>query len=214
MTEKFPAQIYKENVLADCFADAKRYFLQAYMDVDFAHAVMLAEQKIITEDELKELLNALRSLDLNSIKRAEYDGSFEDLFYYLQREITKVCDADTAGKLHTARSRNDIDVTIYRLHLRQDTLKLLRSAMDLRRNLLDLVAQHHETLIPAYTHTQPAQPSTLAHFLLAMAENLSRDIKRLQRAFENMNFCHLGAGAITTTGFPIDRHRVAELLGV
>jgi argininosuccinate lyase len=211
--EVFPAQIYKENVLADCFADAKRYFLQAYLDVDYAHAVMLAEQNIITEDELKELLRALRSLDLDSIKRAEYDGSFEDLFYYLQREITKFCDTDTAGKLHTARSRNDIDVTIYRLHLRGDTLKLLRSTMDLRRNLLDLAAQHHETLIPAYTHTQPAQPSTLAHFLLAMAENLRRDVKRLQRGFENMNFCPLGAGAITTTGFPINRHRVAELLG-
>ena len=211
--EKFPALIYKENVLADCFEDAKRYFLQAYLDVDFAHAVMLAEQKIITEDELKELLKALRSLDLASIKRAEYDGSFEDLFFYLQREITKNCDPDTAGKLHTARSRNDIDVTIYRLHLRQDTLKFLRSVMDLRQNLLNLASQHHETLIPAYTHTQPAQPSTLAHLLLAMAENLGRDIKRIQRAFENMNFCPLGSGAITTTGFPINRHRVAELLG-
>jgi len=213
MNEKFPARIYKENVLADCFEDAKRFFLQAYLDVDFAHAVMLAEQKIITENELKDLLKALRSLDLDSIKRAEYDGTFEDLFYYLQREITKFCDADTAGKLHTARSRNDIDVTIYRLHLRQDTLKLVRSTMDLRRNLLDLAALHHETLIPAYTHTQPAQPSTLAHFLLAMAENVGRDIRRLQRAFENMNLCPLGAGAITTTGFPINRHRVAELLG-
>ncbi|MDQ3132642.1 MAG: argininosuccinate lyase, partial [Acidobacteriota bacterium] len=103
-SETFPARIYKENVLADCFEDAKRYFLQAYLDVDYAHAVMLAEQGIITEDELKELLRALRSLDLDSIKRAEYDGTFEDLFYYLQREITKHCDADTSGKLHTARS--------------------------------------------------------------------------------------------------------------
>ena len=211
--EKFPAQNYKENVLADCFEDAKKYFLQAYIDVDFAHAVMLAEQKIITENELKELLKALRSLDLDSIKCAEYDGSFEDLFYYLQREIAKNCDADTAGKLHTARSRNDIDVTIYRLYLRPQTLKLLRSAMDLRKVFLDLAAQHHETLIPAYTHTQPAQPSTLAHYLLAMAENVGRDVRRLQSAYDNMNFCPLGAGAITTTGFPINRQRVAELLG-
>lgn len=211
--EKFPAQIYKENVLADCFEDAKEYFLQPYIDVDFAHAVMLAEQEIITKEELKELLIALRALDLESIKSAEYDGSFEDLFYYLQREITKSCDVDTAGKLHTARSRNDIDVTIYRLYLRMQVLKLLRSAMDLRKVFLDLAAEHHETLIPAYTHTQPAQPSTLAHYLLGMAENLGRDIKRLQRAFDNMNLCPLGSGAITTTGFPINRQRVAELLG-
>jgi argininosuccinate lyase len=213
MEEKFPARIYKENVLADCFADAKRYFLQAYHEVDLAHAIMLAEQGIITETELRELLATLKNLDFDSIRRAEYDGSFEDLFYYLQREITRNCDADTAGKLHTARSRNDIDVTIYRLYLRRQILRLLRETMNLRRNFLNLAAEHHESLIPAYTHTQPAQPSTLAHFLLAMAENLGRDISRLQRAFDNMNLCPLGAGAITTTGFPINRHRVAELLG-
>ena len=211
--EKFPAPSYTENVLADCFEDAKRYFLNALIEVDYAHAVMLAEQKIITGDELKMLLKALRSLDLDKIRAAKYDGTCEDLFFYLQQEVAKNCDAEVAGKLHTARSRNDIDVTIYRLHLRVVTLKLLRETMNLRRTMLDLAAQHHETLIPAYTHTQPAQPSTLAHFLLAIAENLGRDVKRLQRAFENMNFCPLGACAITTTGFPISRTRTAELLG-
>lgn len=212
--EKFPAPSYTENVLFDCFEDAKQYFLNALLEVDYAHAVMLAEQKIISEDELKMLLKALRALDLNKIRATKYDGTYEDLFFYLQQEITKNCgDADVAGKLHTARSRNDIDVTIYRLHLRGVTLKLLRDTMNLRQTMLDLAAQHHETLIPAYTHTQPAQPSTLAHFLLAIAENLGRDIKRLQRAFENMNYCPLGACAITTTGFPISRTRTAELLG-
>lgn len=213
MTEKFPAPSYTENVLADCFEDAKRYFLNELLAVDYAHAVMLAEQKIISEDELIMLLKALRALDLDEIRASKYDGSYEDLFFLLQREIAKNCDADVAGKLHTARSRNDIDVTIYRLHLRQDALKLLNATMNLRRTMLDLTAQHHETLIPAYTHTQPAQPSTLAHFLLAIAENLGRDVKRLQRAFENMNFSPLGACAITTTGFPISRERTAELLG-
>lgn len=215
MNEIFPAQNYKENVLADCFEDAKHYFLDAYIAVDFAHAVMLAEQQIISHDELKTLLKALRALDLEEMRNKSYDGSFEDLFYYIQQKITENCegDVDTAGKLHTARSRNDIDVTIYRLHLRQDALTLLLSAMALRKVFLDLASKHHETLIPAYTHTQPAQPSTMAHYLLAMAENVGRDITRLQRAFENMNFCPLGSGAITTTGFPINRHRVAELLG-
>lgn len=211
--EKFPAQSYKDNVLADCFADAKEHFLDAYHQVDLAHAVMLAEQGIISEEELGVLLNALTRLDFDAIRARDYDGTFEDLFYLLQQEIAKLCDPDIAGKLHTARSRNDIDVTIYRLHLRPDCLRLIRSAMDLRKAFLDLAAKNHETLIPAYTHTQPAQPSTMAHMLLAMAENVGRDIRRLQRAYENMNFCPLGSGAITTTGFPINRHRVAELLG-
>jgi argininosuccinate lyase len=213
MDEKFPAQSYKDNVLSDCFRDAKAYFLEAYHQVDLAHAIMLEEQGIISAEELRDLLVALKGLDFEAIRAREYDGSFEDLFYLLQQEIAKSCDSDTAGKLHTARSRNDIDVTIYRLRLRRDCLKLLASAMELRKVFLDLAAEHHETLVPAYTHTQPAQPSTMAHMLLAMAENVGRDIRRLQRAFENMNYCPLGSGAITTTGFPINRERVAELLG-
>ena len=211
--EKFPAENYKANVLHDCFEDAKKFFLKAYMDVDYAHGVMLGEQGILTETELRDLMRAVRGIDVAAVNGRTYDGTFEDVFYLFQQEITKRCDADTAGKLHTARSRNDIDVTIYRLVLRQDTLRLIKSAIELRQVFLDLAERHYETLIPAYTHTQPAQPSTLAHFLMAMAENLGRDIRRLESAYENMNYCPLGSGAITTTGFPINRHRVAELLG-
>ncbi|MBK9165041.1 MAG: argininosuccinate lyase [Acidobacteria bacterium] len=213
MEEKFPARGYKDNVLADCFEDAKRYFLDAYHQVDLAHAVMLGEQEIISAEELRTILKALRRLDFDAIKAREYDGTFEDVFYLIQQEIAKQCDAETAGKLHTARSRNDIDVTIYRLQLRELCLTLITSAVELRRVFHQLAAEHHETVMPAYTHTQPAQPTTLAHFILAMSENLGRDIRRLRAAFENMNRSPLGSGAITTSGFPIDRHRVAELLG-
>ena len=214
MSEKFPAQGYKDNVLSDCFADAQRYFLDHYLDVDRAHVVMLAEQKIITRQELKCILGAIENLNVEEMRSAEYDGSVEDLFYYIQREIAAGCgDADVAGKLHTARSRNDIDVTIYRLYLRQQTLDLIDACIQLRKVFLQLAAEHHNSLMPAYTHTQPAQPTTIAHFLLAMVECTSRDISRLKRAFKNMNRCPLGACAITTTGFPINRYRVAELLG-
>jgi argininosuccinate lyase len=214
VSEKFPAQGYKDNVLSDCFADAQRYLLDHYLDVDRAHVLMLAEQGIISQEELATILRAIESLDVEAIRGAEYDGSVEDLFYFIQREITRGCgNSDVAGKLHTARSRNDIDVTIYRLYLRQQALDLLKVCGELHRVFLDLAAQHHESLMPAYTHTQPAQPTTVAHYLLAMAENTGRDISRLQHAYENMNLCPLGACAITTTGFPINRHRVSELLG-
>jgi argininosuccinate lyase len=214
MSEKFPAQGYKDNVLSDCFADAQRYFLDHYVDVDRAHVVMLAEQNIITGEELKLILQAIEGLDVEAMRNAEYDGSVEDLFYYIQREIVAGCgDSDIAGKVHTARSRNDIDVTIYRLYLRQQTLDLIEVCSTLHGVFLDLAAAHHESLMPAYTHTQPAQPTTIAHYLLAMAENTGRDIVRIRRAYENMNLCPLGACAITTTGFPIDRARVADLLG-
>ena len=214
MSERFPAQAYKDNVLSDCFADAKQYLLEHYLDVDRAHVLMLGEQGIVTHGELSEILRAIEKLNVETIRRAEYDGSVEDLFYFIQRAIAaEVGDEDIAGKLHTARSRNDIDVTIYRLRLREQTLDLIDACTRLQSVFLNLAAQHHDSLMPAYTHTQPAQPTTIAHYLLAMAENTGRDVSRLKNAFDNLNHSPLGACAITTTGFPINRHRVAELLG-
>jgi len=211
--EKFPTRTYSECVLTECFEDAKRLFLKELIEVDCAHVVMLAEQGIITDVEARTLAAALGNLDLDRIKAAKYDGTFEDLFFYIQSLITDATGEDVAGRLHTARSRNDIDVTIYRMRLRRDVLEVVRSAMDLRRELLNIAERHHESVMPAYTHTQPAQPTTLAHFMLAMAEVTGRDIERLKRSYYNLNHSPLGACAITTTGFPIDRSRTSELLG-
>src|SRR6266700_92786 len=211
--ECFPAPAYSDHVLTDVFEDAKRLFLDYMLEVDYAHALMLAEQGIITADEARSLFAALDGVDRVSVRACLYDGACEDLFFHIEGLITTACGDDVAGGLHTARSRNDIDVTIYRMRLRQDTLVVTRAAMDLRREVLNIVERHHDTLIPAYTHTQPAQPTTLAHYLLAMAEVLGRDIERLRRAFEGINHSPLGACAITTTGFPINRARTAELLG-
>lgn len=211
--EKFPSPAYTENVLADVFEDAQRLFLDALIEVDYAHVLMLMERGIITSEEARALARALIRLDHDELRRARYDGSCEDLFFFIEDRITKMCGDDIAGRLHTARSRNDIDVTIYRMRLRLDAMSVLRAALDLRRELLNIAARHHESVIPAYTHTQPAQPTTLAHYLLAMAEVLGRDIVRLRRAIEAINQSPLGACAITTTGFPINRHRTAELLG-
>jgi argininosuccinate lyase len=116
--ETFPTPSYTDNVLRDVFEDAKRFFLEALLDVDCAHAVMLAERDIITPAESRALLAALAGLDRERIGAARYDGSFEDLFFYIQSLITEACGEDVAGRLHTARSRNDIDVTIYRIRLR------------------------------------------------------------------------------------------------
>ena len=162
MSERFPAQAYKDNVLSDCFADAKQYLLEHYLDVDRAHVLMLGEQGIVTHGELSEILRAIEKLNVETIRRAEYDGSVEDLFYFIQRAIAaEVGDKDIAGKLHTARSRNDIDVTIYRLRLREQTLDLIDACTRLQSVFLNLAAQHHDSLMPAYTHTQPAQLSLI-----------------------------------------------------
>ena len=183
------------------------------IEVDRAHALMLAEQRIISDEDARTLVSALNNLDREAIRRAIYDGTCEDLFFYLECLVTEACGEEIAGKLHTARSRNDTDVTIYRMRLRTDALKLIRVVLDLHRTLLDIAARNRETIIPAYTHTQPAQPTTLAHYMLAMAEVTGRDVTRLRAAYDALNHSPLGACAITTTGFPINRERTAELLG-
>jgi|GEM_PF-5041673 len=152
--EKFPAEEYKETVLQENFEDAKRYFLEIYLQIDYAHTVMLFEQGIINKTEAKELLRALKSIELEKVKTISYDGSFEDLFFLLQNEIKKNCkNLETAGKLHTARSRNDIDATLYRIKLREYTIEAIDSLIELRKVFLDLAEKYRNAIIPAYTHT-------------------------------------------------------------
>ena len=120
---------------------------------------------------------------------------------------------DVAGKMHTARSRNDIAITLYRMTARREVLKVMEAVAHLRTVLLDLAEANVESVMPAHTHTQPAQPTTLAHYLLAACEFLGRDTQRLQASFARINVSPMGAAALTTSGFPIDRAETARLLG-
>lgn len=213
ITSAFPAAIYRDTVLSQIFTDAKRLFLSFILEIDFAHVIMLAEQKIISSEVASACLQALDQIDKEEILKTEYDGSCEDLFFLVERKLTQLCGVENAGKIHTARSRNDIDMTMYRMLLRKHLLQVFESAVQLRERLVELASEHRATLIPAYTHGQPAQPTTLGHYLIAMVEVLERDAERLQAAFTRVNRSPLGACAITTTGFPISRSRTADLLG-
>ena len=210
--EKFPAPIYAETVLGPNFEDAKKHFLDALIEIHYAHTRMLAHQGILTAAEESALVAALDGLDRAEIARARYDGSCEDLFFFIESLLEKAC-GELAGKMHTARSRNDIAITLFRMTARLELLKFGEALAALRSVLLDLASRHLETVMPAHTHTQPAQPTTLAHYLLAAAEFLARDAARVEGAFSRVNRSPLGACAITTTGFPIDREMTARLLG-
>ena len=212
-SERFPAPVYSETVLAVNFEDAKKYFLEALLEIHAAHTLMLSRQGILAESDARTILAAIAGLDRQAILAARYDGRSEDLFFYVQRLMVEACGEDVAGKVRTALSRNDIDLTLYRMRLRREVMRIAAETADVRRVLLDLAAAHTETLMPANTHTQPAQPTTLAHYLLAAIEFLGRDFGRLRAAFATINRNPLGACAITTTGFPIDRHYTAHLLG-
>ncbi|HEX5431992.1 MAG TPA: argininosuccinate lyase, partial [Bryobacteraceae bacterium] len=200
-------------MLAANFEHAKKYFLDFLIDIHYAHTRMLAKQAILKCEEARQLLGALDRLDSGAIEGACYDGSCEDLFYFIERMIEAACGRDIAGKMHTARSRNDIAITLYRMKTREELLKTAAEIAGLRAALLEIAAHHLETIMPAHTHTQPAQPTTLAHYLLAACEFLGRDAIRIQAAFARVNLSPLGAAAITTSGFPIDREETARLLG-
>jgi argininosuccinate lyase len=204
---------YVSQVLNDNFEDAKTLFLSPLMAIHYAHLAMLADRGIISGADAHSIREALDSVSLEQIRTARYDGTCEDLFFYVERLLAETCGEDVAGRLHTARSRNDIDMTMYRIVQRELIVSLMQAALDLRAALMDLAACHRTTIFAAHTHTQPAQPSTIAHYLLAVLEQLERDTIRLQAAFETTNRSPLGACAITGTGFPIDRHMTSDLLG-
>ena len=204
---------YVRLVLNENFEDAKAQFLAPLLAINYAHLVMLAERGILSRADAKAIRTALDGIVVDEIRKVQYDGTYEDLFFYLERAVANGCGADVAGRLHTARSRNDIDMTLYRMRQRELILDVVEAALALRRSLLRLAERYPEAVFAAHTHTQPAQVSTIAHYLLAVVEQLERDTVRLKAAFTSTNRNPLGACAITGTGFPIDRDRTAALLG-
>ena len=204
---------YVTYVLNENFEDAKELFLSPLMAIHHAHLVMLAEQGIVSREDARRIREALNSISLDEVQEARYDGSYEDLFFYIERLVIARCGEDVAGRLHTARSRNDIDMTMYRMRQREFVLGLLSATFALRRSLVDVVDRNRETVLAVHTHTQRAQPTTVAHYLLAVVEQLERDATRLKGAYDRTNRNPLGACAITGTGFPIDRQLTSDLLG-
>lgn len=211
--ERFPAPVYTETVLRTNFNDAKKYFLHDLIQIHYAQTMMLCKQGIIALQDAKLCIQALDALDLPAISAAEYDGSYEDLFFLIEKKLAATVGIDAAGKMHTARSRNDIDITLYRMALRREVLDIMAALSALRAVLLHLSDANIAAIMPGYTHTQPAQPTTLAHYLAGVDEMFARDQKRLIAAFETVDHSPMGACAITTTGFPIDRRYMADLLG-
>lgn len=210
----FPNPVYKETVLRPLFDGAKSHHVDSFRRIDRAHLVMLVETGILDRDQATQIASALEAID-QEINPAEltYTGEVEDFFFLIEKELKARIGADVAGRLHTARSRNDIDHTLFKIGLKKHIDALLAKSLHLLDVLIAAVDRDQATLIVAYTHGQPAQPTTFGHYLAAATEVLIRDIERLEVARAIVNHSPMGAAAITTSGFPIDRKRVSELLG-
>jgi len=178
-----------------------------------AHAAMLADAGIITRADAREILRGL-----DQVAGEIEDGSFtfqrelEDVHMNVESRLKEII-GPAAGRLHTARSRNDQVATDFRLFVRDATDGLIRAIGGLQAALVAKAETHAATVMPGFTHLQSAQPVTFGHHLLAYVEMLSRDRGRLVDARRRLNECPLGSAALAGTSFPIDRDKTAEALG-
>jgi argininosuccinate lyase len=178
-----------------------------------AHAAMLREQGIVGEGDAAAIIEGLDQI------AAEYerDGvperiELEDIHMTVEHRLGELIGA-AAGRLHTARSRNDQVATDFRLWVRAACDEAADAVRALQRALVSRAEEHAETVMPGFTHLQVAQPVTLGHHLMAYYEMLRRDLSRFGDARGRMNECPLGSAALAGTGFPIDRDRTADALG-
>ncbi|WIV68421.1 argininosuccinate lyase [Natrialbaceae archaeon AArc-T1-2] len=198
-----PARSFLSSLAAD------RRIFAADLAVDRAHVVMLAECDVIGDDVASEILEALKE-----IEAAGHDDlpDGEDVHEAIETAVIERIGPD-GGKMHTARSRNDEVATCIRYRLREDVREALEATRGLREALLEVADENRETIMPGYTHLQPAQPTTVAHWALSYEAAVRRDTARLLEAYDRINQSPLGGAAFAGTTFEIDRERTAELLG-
>jgi len=189
-----------------CIADAD-------ILVDLAHVLMLEKQKIIDRDIARQILSALLELFDEGIPEEVFDERFEDVHAGIESFLIESVGPEIGGRMHMGRSRNDEVATCIRIKLREDLLKQMSALIKVREVLVALADLHVETVMPGFTHLQHAQPTTLAHHLLAYEQAFSRDFDRLKDSYVRVNQSPLGAAAFASTGYPINREYTASLLG-
>ncbi|WP_040490170.1 argininosuccinate lyase [Fulvimarina pelagi] len=178
-----------------------------------AHATMLADTGVITAEDRDSIIAGL-----DTIRGEIAAGNFtfsrqrEDIHMNIEARLAELI-GPAAGRLHTARSRNDQVALDFRLHVKSALQRFEAGLQDFIAALLDKAEDHADTVMPGFTHLQVAQPVTYGHHCLAYAEMAARDLSRCRDAIERMDECPLGTAALAGTGFPIDRHQTAKALG-
>ena len=178
-----------------------------------AHAKMLAAVKILSAEEAEKIISGLQQIE-KEIESGEFifKIELEDIHMNIESRLQEII-GDVAGKLHTARSRNDQVALDFRLFVRNEVNEISSLLTELEKNLVKKAEENFGTIMPGFTHLQVAQPVLFSHHLLAYFEMLKRDISRLADLKLRMDECPLGACALAGTSFPIDRNFVAKELG-
>ena len=185
--------------------DVASYYGQ--MLIHRAHITMLAEECIISHSEAKTLLNGLMKVD----KQAKSDPR---LVSYMSTETALIKEVgEVGGRMHIGRSRNDLGHAQRRLYYRDQVERVIGHVIEFQQKLVETAERNIDTVMPGYTHWRQAQPTTLAHYLLAHAEAAYRTVDRLEDCYKRTNLSPLGSAAFAGTGWPVNRRRTAELLG-
>lgn len=187
--------------------------LPVICQIDFAHVLMLRERKIIADEPARRLLKAIRRLVREQFSGIRSRSSIRGLFLMYENYLIETEGAEVGGLLQTGRSRNDLGSTALRLRLRKPYLLLMRSMLRLQAVLMERARMFADVVMPAYTHSQAAEPVTYGHYLTGVAGALGRDIEGLILAAEEIDTSPLGAGAVAGTSVPIDTAMTAKLLG-
>ena len=197
------------NSSISCDARLYREDIQGSM----AHAAMLGRQGIIEPDEAEKIIKTLGEIlaDIEAGKVA-FSVDNEDIHMNIETLLTQRIGA-TGKRLHTARSRNDQVAVDIRLYLKTDIVQIRKMVLDLMAVLVKKAEENKQSFMPGYTHLQRAQPTTFAHYMMAYANMLRRDVTRLEDCLERMDEMPLGSGALAGTTYPIDRDSVARELG-
>ena len=188
-------------------------FYKQDIEGSVAHVVMMAQQGMLTQEEMKQIVEGLKGIqeDVESGK-LQITKEYEDIHSFVEANLIDRI-GQVGKKLHTGRSRNDQVALDMKLYVRVGVLEIEALVRELLEVLLHIMEENTQTYMPGFTHLQKAQPVTLAHHLGAYFEMFKRDRERLQDVFKRMNYCPLGAGALAGTTYPLDRNRTAELMG-
>src|SRR5947209_7787568 len=193
--------------------DVDRHLYAQDIAASKAHAAMLAAQGIITANDAKNIAKGLDTI-LSEIGKGSFDfkPALEDIHMNVESRLGELI-GPAAGRLHTARSRNDQVATDFRLYVRDMIDETDAALASFQRALVERALEHAATVMPGFTHLQTAQPVTFGHHLLAYVEMAARDRGRFADARKRLNQSPLGAAALAGTAFPIDRRMTAKALG-
>lgn len=192
---------------------ADRWIGEADLMVNIAHLLMLREKGLVKEEHARAVMAVLLEMVEGGIPEEAFDEQYEDIHAGIEAYLIARTGEESGGRLHTGRSRNDQVATCMRIRAREGLIACMQELVAFRDVLLDLAAVHQTTVMPGFTHLQHAQPTTLAHHLLAHEAAFSRDFDRMRTVFGRINHSPLGAAAFASTGLPVDRELTARLLG-